>query len=79
MKGMAYFFLETIKKHWKDIGRITRIEDIAQYILNKTFKGLGNLVFNKPQQTQKSQDSEKVHKKDDIDDMITKIRKDYKI
>ena len=79
MKGMAYFMLEIIKQNWTKINQLTSIENIAQFILNKTFRGLGTTLINTLKPSRNTSSEQRIENNDFIDDMVQKIRKDYKI
>jgi hypothetical protein len=47
MKGLAYMIISLIKENWNDISKFTKPQQIAKYLMNKIFKGSGNLIFGK--------------------------------
>ena len=53
MKGLAYFMVSLIEDNWNKISTFTTTKAIGQYLLNKIFKGTGDLIFG--QEVQKPQ------------------------
>jgi hypothetical protein len=45
MKGLAYFMASLIEENWDKVKQYTSITDIGKFILNKIFRGSGNLIF----------------------------------
>jgi hypothetical protein len=45
MKGLAYMIITLIKENWNIISKFTKPQEIAKYIMNKIFKGTGDLIF----------------------------------
>ena len=39
--------ISLIEENWNEISKFTSMTKIAQYIMNKIFKGSGNLLFGK--------------------------------
>jgi hypothetical protein len=54
MKGLAYFMASLIEENWDQVKQYTSITDIGKFILNKIFRGSGNLIFGNSDVTKRA-------------------------
>ena len=55
MKGLAHFMAALIEENWDYISHLATPRAIGQYLLNKLFRGSGDLLLGKTQdKTQKT-------------------------
>ena len=47
MKGLAYVIVSLIKENWETINKYTSVRQVGQYLLNKLFRGSGDLILGK--------------------------------
>jgi hypothetical protein len=48
MKGLSYMIVALIEENWNKINKYTSAQEIARFIMNKIFRGTGDLLFTSP-------------------------------